>query len=206
MAHLMTLQQPAQNLVLQAQGGDVDAFEELIRRYRGRLERQVEVRMGPALRGQMDPGDLLQETLAKAFESIGHFRWQGEDSFYRWLAGIAEHLIWKAAKKRPLEPLRLDPKDPKQLSPEKRLRRKERFERLQAALAGLSREQREAIRLSRLEGLSLKEAAQRMGKTAGAVQKLVARGLIALRRSLGDTESLHLPEGTLEEKDEAADE
>lgn len=161
--------------------------------------------MGAAVRGQLEPADILQETLARAFESIGHFQWQGEDSFYQWLGSIAEHLIWNASKKKTLEPLRLELKDRGDISPGKKLRRDERFDRLKTALADLSPDHREAITLTRMEGLSLGDAAKRMGRTPGAVQKLVARALLALRKSLDDTESLHLPDRSLRDEEESAE-
>jgi RNA polymerase sigma-70 factor (ECF subfamily) len=188
---------PTHALLRQAQAGSREAFESLVLRYRERLERQIEARMGRGVRLQLEAADVLQDTLARAFESIAHFRWQGEDSVYRWFASIAEHLIWNAAKKRTPEPLRLEPEAGRDTSVGKQLRREERFDRLQRALAALTPEQREAILLTRIEGLSLKEAAERLGRSADAVQKLVARGLLALRRSIGDTESLRLPERSL---------
>ncbi len=62
------------------------------------------------------------------------------------------------------------------------------------ALAQLTPDQRQAIQLSRIDGLKIREIAERMEKTPDAVQQLIARGLRSLRRHFGDTESLHLPD------------
>jgi RNA polymerase sigma-70 factor (ECF subfamily) len=201
----MVLERSEQDLTRQAQEGSAEAFEALIERHRERLKGQIQARMGPAVRAQLEADDLLQDTFAKAFESIRHFQWRGEDSFYRWLGSIAEHLIWNASKRRGCEPLRLEPRAPGDGSVSKRLRRAERFERLKKALANLSPDLREALILSRLDGLGLKEVAQRMGRSPGAIQKLVARALLALKRSFGDTESLRLPDRSLRGEESAGD-
>ncbi len=150
--------------------------------------------MGESLKAKTGVEDLLQETLMRAFGSIEKFRWQGEESFYRWLGSIAEHLIRNAAQKKTWS--RLEAKDvtATQESPSKVLRREERFDRLEKALGGLNADQRKAITLSRLEGLKVKEIAARMNRSEDAVHKLLARAVLNLRRSFGDTESLALPD------------
>ena len=50
------------------------------------------------------------------------------------------------------------------------------------------------ILLSRIEGLSIKEIAQRMRRSESAVKNLLLRALKGLRSSFGDTESLRLPD------------
>ena len=83
------------------------------------------------------------------------------------------------------------------------LRRNERFDRLQESIDNLSAEYREVIVLARIEGLRIKEIAQRMNRSPDAVKKLLRRGLKKLRDGFGETESLHLPDRSL--KTEEAD-
>jgi RNA polymerase sigma-70 factor (ECF subfamily) len=194
----MALEHSPVDLLRRAQGGDTEAFAALVEAYRPRLERQIEARMGAAVRSRLEPADVLQETIARALSSIGHLDPQGEDSIYRWLGSIAEHLIRNAQKKKSPELLRVEPLDRESASGGRRLRRQERFERLEGSLRGLPPDQRQALLLTRVDGLSLKDVAARMGRTPGAVQKLVARALLSLRQSFGDTESLHLPDRRLE--------
>ena len=192
----MTDEKPIRALVREAQAKDHAAFQDLVARYRDRLEHQIKARMGQSLKAKtgVEVEDLLQETLMRAFGSIEKFRWQGEESFYRWLGSIAEHLIRNAAQKKTWS--RLEAKDvtATQESPSKALRREERFDRLEKALGGLNADQRKAITLSRLEGLKVKEIAARMNRSEDAVHKLLARAVLNLRRSFGDTESLALPD------------
>jgi RNA polymerase sigma-70 factor (ECF subfamily) len=185
-------------LVLKAKSGDREAFGKLADRYRPRLLRQVEARMGAGVRMKLEVEDVLQETFACALESIGKFVWEGEDSFYLWLAGIAEHVISNAARKKGGRPLNL-PFDPAWTgaSPSKNLRREERFQRLEGAVRRLSADHREVLRLARFEGLKVQEIATLMRRSPNAVYKLLARALEELRKDIGDTGSLHLPDRPL---------
>jgi len=181
-----------------AQGGDRRAFERAIAAVEADLRRAIDRHLGRSLRVAVDPEDILQETLLRAFESIGRFSWDGERSFQRWLQGIAENLILAAADKRrrrAVLEVRRPSQSPSQASPSRALRREERWERLEKSLALLSPDHREVIRLSRIEGLEVREIAERMGRTPSAVKNLLLRALKELKRSFGDTESLHLPAG-----------
>jgi RNA polymerase sigma-70 factor (ECF subfamily) len=201
----MDTQEPTQDLVTKAQKGDSEAFGKLAERYRVRLERQIDARMGAKVRGQLDPADVVQETLTRAYQSIGLFRWQGEESFYTWLAGIAEHLLWNVSKKKVWQPLRIDRPASSSHSPSKEARREERFDRLEKALQGLAPDQKKVIRLSRIEGLSLKEIAAVMGRSPGAVQKLLSRAILRLKESFGETESIRLPDRAVRLDDGSGD-
>ena len=77
------------------------------------------------------------------------------------------------------------------------VRRGERFERLEKALASLSPDHREVVVLARIEGLQMKEIAQRMERSVTAVQNLLFRALKELKKAFGDTGSFHLPDRRL---------
>ena len=198
----MVTDNSTENLVRSAQGGDRDAFEEIVERFQARLERQIRSRMGAAARATVEVEDVLQETFAGAFESIRKVKWQGEECFYRWLGSIAEHLIWAAAEKKGKSPLKLELDVPaKETSPSKSFRRNERFDRLESALNQLSDDHRTVIVLARLERLGIHEVARRMDRSSNAAKKLLARALLELRRSFGDTESMHLPDRFFETRE-----
>jgi len=189
---------PTEALVARAKVGDRAAFDALAERFHSRLEAQVESRLGNRLRAVMGADDVIQSTLTRAWEALARFEWRDEESFYRWLAGIAEHLIWSASQKKGLSEIRLERDVPASAaSPSRNLRREERFARLKEALRGLSEPHREAVMLARIEGLKVKEIAARMGRSEDAVKKLLARALISLKDVMGDTESLGLPDRSL---------
>jgi RNA polymerase sigma-70 factor (ECF subfamily) len=183
-------------LIEQAKQGDAAAFNALVREFRPRLEDAVRTRVGTHLATRVEIDDLLQETLLWAFKSVATFQWGGDDSFFRWLRGIAEHVILKAAQrenKRLVLPLLNDVAN-HDVTPSTALRRDERFERLQAALNSLSPDHRRVILLTRIERLTLDEIARRMERSKDAVKQLLRRALEQLRRNFGETESIHLPD------------
>jgi RNA polymerase sigma-70 factor (ECF subfamily) len=73
-----------------------------------------------------------------------------------------------------------------QTSPSGRVERQERLVRLADALAALPEDQRRAVELKHLHGLSLVEVATRMDRSVPAVAGLLQRGLRALRQDLGE--------------------
>jgi RNA polymerase sigma-70 factor (ECF subfamily) len=179
-----------QLLVEKAQAGDRGALERLIAHYRKRLAAGIDAIPRPR---HVEPEEVLQDTFARALASIGRFRWQGEDSFYFWLCGIANNVIRKQSRtSRTIQlPERVPGTTP---SPSQALQRDERFDRLEDAFAHLKEEYREVLRLAKLEGLKVKEIAARMHRSENAVRHLMARALMELKKSFGDTESLHLPD------------
>jgi RNA polymerase sigma-70 factor (ECF subfamily) len=194
----MATGEPMSALVRKAQEGDRRAFDEIVGRYRSRLETQVRARLGERLRSLVEVDDVLQDVFTSAYSSISRFQWRDEESFYRWLGGIAEHLIWNQSQKKGLGQLRLEREPPAGgVSPSRGLRREERFERLEKALEDLTPEQRRAVMLARIEGLKVREIAERMDRSTEAVKKLLARAVLRLRRSFGDTESFSLPDRQL---------
>lgn len=199
MGEAMAIQEPTTDLVAKARTGDRQAFGALAERYRSRLLRQIESRMGAGVRTKLAADDVLQETFAVALESIERLSCEGDEGVYRWFAGIAEHVISNAARTKSGRWLEIK-RDVSAggSSPSQHLRRNERFERLQGALKALSAEHREALLLSRVEGLKIAEIAERMNRSPNAVYKLIARALVEVRRIFGDTDSLNLPDRTLE--------
>ncbi|MBI4586114.1 MAG: sigma-70 family RNA polymerase sigma factor [Planctomycetes bacterium] len=182
-------------LVEKAQGGQREAFDELYRLCREKLEHHVQTRLGRHLRSKVDAEDVLQEAFVQAWKSIGRLEWAGEGAFFQWLKGIAEHAILNLANRGQTPKLFFLEHDlpASQPSPSRALRRGERFDRLQEALDSLSPDYREAVHLVRIEGLKIKEAAERMNRTPKAVMHLLERALKKLKDSFGDTESLGLP-------------
>lgn len=192
----------SQDLFLRkARGGDRKAFESLLEACRAELEKYARARIGEHLRSRVEIDDVLQETFTRAWESIGRVQWTGQDTFLRWLKGIARHVILQQAERAKPSELIYLAEEPcaDEPSPSRSLRREERFARLKEAVDRLPPEYREAVFLVRLKGLEIKEAAGRMGRTPKAVTHLLSRGLKKLRELLADTESLGLPPERLEE-------
>lgn len=188
-----------EELIGRVQAGEFGAMAGILDRYGARVGAFVRSRMGRS-GGEHDPEDIVQETFVRAMERARSFRWSGEGLFFRWLCGIAQNLLANAvAKDRrrrqappPLPPVSTVP------SPSRVLRREERLTRLEEAFRHLSSEQREVLRLARLEGLGYGEIAERLGRSPEAVRQIASRGIKRLREILEATESLSLPQRPLE--------
>ena len=179
-----------------AASGDADAFDELIHTQLDRLSTHVKSRLGPRLRESIESDDVVQETILKACSAVQNFVWTGEGPFFRWLARIAEHVIWTVSQKQRVK-LALAPVRDGRVTPSTRAARQERRERLDRALGDLTDEHRVVITLTRLEGLPIAEVATRMGRSPNAVKKLLARALAKLRSRYGEsTGSLRVVESS----------
>ena len=191
----MTSDRATEERVEAARRGDRGAFDQLVGGVQHELRAFVVSRLGPIVRQQVEPEDVVQETLLKAFESIKRFQWNGSQSLKNWLFAIAEHLIRNTSRKRTLptggSSLSLQSNEP---SPSRAMRREERLDRLRDSLKSLSSDHRLVVELSRIEGLKIKDIAERMDRSPGAVKQLLSRALDNLREGFGDTESLNLPD------------
>jgi len=174
-----------QRLLADARGGNPVAFDALLDRHRGRLTAFVASRMHPALRGHLEPDDIVQEACLEASRKITGFVDRGPHGFYHWLVRIAEFKLLEAnrhrtAKKRGSPaPLRAEP-PAMQTSVAGRVGRGEHALRIAEALERLPESQAAAVRLRYLQGLSVAETAERLETTPAAVKALVARGLAQL--------------------------
>ncbi len=207
-------------LISAARGGDREAFEDLLKRFAGVVERTVEAEAGQHLRRRMDAEDLVQEALLRAFQSIGQFRGENDASFRSWLETVARHAVQDAGRRlgafggqRRFEMSIEQGADEGASSwtleselaaggatPSQVVRRDERFDRLKRVLATLSEDHSRVIFLARVQGLPIKEVARRMDRTPEATSMLLMRALIKLREAFGPTESFHLPGRSLEEE------
>ena len=83
-------------LVVRAQAGDYDAFEQLVRRH----QRRVYATAYGIVKNSAEAEEVSQETFLSAFEHLEGFR--GESQFSTWLFRVARnHALMKLRKKRP---------------------------------------------------------------------------------------------------------
>src|SRR5882724_6941622 len=83
-----------QKLVKRAQGGDLEAYDALIRRYQERIYATVYQMTA----NHEDANDLAQETFIKAFQALKSFK--GDSSFFTWLYRIAVNKTINFLKQR----------------------------------------------------------------------------------------------------------
>ena len=163
-------------LVELARGGDKEAFGQLYDHYHVSVFRFLYYRVSSTTLAE----DLTAETFFRALRSMNSFRWQGKD-FGAWLMTIARNLTadhFKAGRTR-LEQTTEDVTtlDSTTEGPEGEVLAALTNEALIAALADLPGEQRDCLVMRFLEGLSIAETAEALGRSAGAVKQLQLRGV-----------------------------
>jgi RNA polymerase sigma-70 factor (ECF subfamily) len=170
-------------LVELARSGDKEAFGQLYDHYHVSVYRFLYYRVGSVALAE----DLTSETFFRALRSMSSFRWQGKD-FGAWLMTIARNLTadhFKAGRTR-LEQTTEDMQtlDSAAEGPELEVLTTLTNEALLAALRDLPTEQRECLVMRFLQGLSIAETADLLGRSAGAVKQLQLRGVRNLAKVL----------------------
>lgn len=177
-------------LIRRIQAGDEEAFPVLFRRYEGVLRAKLREVLPAGLRRKVSASDLLQETRIVALRRCIEFHTQPDGTFRGWLLKILNHKVRDAirnykhtAKRGAVAELeRGDRPDTSyfvadQPSPSEFAMAKELRNKIQQAINALPEDYQEVLRLTRLEGLTLREAADRMGRTREATKKLYGRAL-----------------------------
>lgn len=174
-------------LVALAQQGDAEAFGALYDRYVSLVYRYIYYRVGTVPLTE----DLVSETFLRALRRIASFSWQGRD-FAAWLITIARNLIadhYKSSRYR-LEVSTADllaaggDRTDGQTT-EGQVLSSLASAALLDAVRQLNSEQQECIVLRFLQGLSVAETAQAMGKNEGAIKALQYRAVRSLARLVG---------------------
>src|SRR5215213_8158221 len=163
-------------LVELARGGDSEAFGQLYDHYQGSVYRFIFHRTRSSTLAE----DLTSETFLRALRNMSGFRWQGRD-FGAWLMTIARNLCtdhFKAGRTR-LEPTTEDMRvhDDAAEGPEDAVLSGLTNEVLLGGLRQLSDEQRDCLIMRFLQGLSIAETAEVLGRSEGAIKQLQLRGV-----------------------------
>jgi len=188
-----------QRLVALAKAGDESALERLCRVYGERVLRIIRMRMGPELRTKLQSIDLVQDAFISALRSLENFTYENEGDFLRWISKIAENRI-----RDNLDKFHADKRDIRREIPLNNYRqpnqdsvvrnyepmtsttqsmiisKQEDLDKLEKAIDRLKPEYKEVIILTKIEGLSYKEAAEQLGKSPDAVRMILSRAMAAL--------------------------
>ena len=179
---------PDAALVARVQSGNVDGFEELVRRH----SRRIFGTLAGLLGNVDDAHDATQEVFLKAFENIGRF--QGRSKFSTWLTSIAINAGTDLLRQRkPSEPLGEGQGDegfrPKQVhkwaeDPERMLAASQMNALVRESVLRLPEKYRIAVLLRDINQLSTEEAAAALDLSVPALKARVLRGRLMLRESL----------------------
>jgi RNA polymerase sigma-70 factor (ECF subfamily) len=183
-------------LIRQAQQGDTQAFEELVRQY----DRAV-LRLAIHLTGSLEDGqDVYQEAFLRAYINLKNFRF--ECSFYTWIYRIVtnlclDHLRKKHSRMRDLtttispdgEEEKVVERMPDQsatASPERSLAGRELRDRICRALGTLTPRERTVFELKHYHGLRLRTVAGMLNTTEGTIKNTLFRATHKLRFELAE--------------------
>jgi len=172
-------------LVAQAQQGDQVAFATLYEQYRPLVYRFLRRRLDGA---DETVEDLTEDVFVKLYEKLDRYVERGLP-FTAWLYRIAHNQLVDYVRTLPRHTAQsLDVvADVPEHQTGSEYRSVLDRETLEPALARLTAEQRKAVELRFLQGMSVAETAAAMGRSEEAVKKLQARALANLRRSLTET-------------------
>ncbi len=171
-----------ETLIAAARQGDTQAFDQLVRLYQSAI-----YNVAYRILGDEDAAsDATQDAFLSAYKAIGKFR---GGSFQGWLLRIVTNTCYdqlRRKKRQPttsLEGVYLDSVPPwaEDEEPEEYALRQELGRIIQQGLSTLPPEQRVALVLSDIQGLSYQEIAEVMGTGLGTVKSRLSRGRASLR-------------------------
>jgi RNA polymerase sigma-70 factor (ECF subfamily) len=178
-------EQAEERLLVEAAQKDPTRFAELYELNFERVYAFVARRVGDRDSAE----DLTSEVFHKALANLWRFEWRGVP-FAAWLLRIAANAITDRAQRTGRE-LAVD--DPPEISTEAStlvdMEEVERRARLFRLVDELPEDQRRVIAMRFAEEKSIREIAEALGRTEGAVKQLQFRGLQTLRMQLKDTKS-----------------
>lgn len=185
---------PDHEAVARCKKGDVDAFEEIVRKYQKKM-----LNISFRIIGNSDDAlEVAQDAFVSAYRNIGRFR--GSARFSTWLCAIVVNLSRNRVKqvrtRMQREQLTLD--DPAEdegryrknepasggLNALEVLEKKERDRKMQECIDSLGAEFRETLVLRDMEGFSYEEIGDMLKIAGGTVRSRLSRAREALRTCL----------------------
>lgn len=168
----------------QAQSGDSKAYESLLREVLPFLKAIISHKLS-GLPSEQE--DLVQEAVI-AIHKARH-TYQPERNFTYWASAIVRYKlvdfyrrngIRKTVSLEQINDFSVPPEDPFEVN---------KTEKIEKALDLLPDDQREAVRMTKLQGLSTTEAANKMGISSGALRVRIHRAYEKLRQILSEESS-----------------
>ena len=178
-------------LVQAAQGGDITAFEQLLKRY----DRNVFRIAQHITQNREDAEDVVQDAFLKAYQKLDQF--QGNSKFYTWLVRIAvNEALMRLRKRKSDKTVSMDDEVeteegtmPREFAdwspnPEQQLSQSELKDLLGRTIQGLPASFRTVFVLRDVEGMSTEETAEMLGLSVPAVKSRLLRARLQLRERL----------------------
>jgi RNA polymerase sigma-70 factor (ECF subfamily) len=186
--------------------GDQAALAELLKQYRPRLRRMVQLRLDRRLQGRVDPSDVLQEAFFEISRRAADTASQAELPFFLWLRMMTGQKLLEIHRRHLGTQLRDADREislcesypevnshllasqllGKLTSASQAAMRAERQSQLEATLNSLEPLDREILTLRHFEELSNAEVAQVLGLSKSAASNRYIRALVRLKERLSD--------------------
>lgn len=178
-----------EELVQRIKNGDMDAFEELVCRYEGKIYSVAYRFMG----NHADAGDLAQDTFIRMYQALPGFR--GDSSFATWLYRIAANAcrdeLRKRQRRRNVSMDELIEHSPTNVPvaasadlPEEAAQRHETQRQVQECLDRLSGDHKLILLMREIQGMSYEEIAAVLGCSLGTVKSRISRARNALKEKI----------------------
>jgi RNA polymerase sigma-70 factor (ECF subfamily) len=187
-----------------ASRGDEAALSGLIETYLPRLRGYVRVHIGEDLRRRESADDIVQSVCRELVERETCLRFPCEEAFRAWLftaalSKVREKGRFHRREKRDVgreaaaagseaDDRLLAQAYASAYSPSRQAMAREHVDRFEHALASLDDDHRQVIALAKIADLPLAAVAEAMGRSEGAVRKLLGRALLKLSNQLEDRE------------------
>ncbi len=177
-------------LVEQLKLGSEEAFKQMVTSWQDMV---YNTSLG-LVQSEMDAEDVTQEVFVKAWESIGGFKGESKLSTWLYRITVTKSLDFLRSRKRKKrfayvqslfginDEMVVDPAD--FLHPGIQVEKKQLAVALFKAVDTLPEQQKAAFVLSRVEGLNHKEVSEVIGTTVPAVESLLQRAKLNLRKKL----------------------
>jgi RNA polymerase sigma-70 factor (ECF subfamily) len=182
-------------LIRAAQGGDTEAFEQLVRSYD-----QAVLRMAlNLLHSPEDARDIYQEAFLRVYRKLPQFRF--DCSFSTWLYRIVANLCLDQIRKRKvrkeeasaittpsgeMDRFQFLPEQRADVDPQRQLMSSEVSERINAVLETLTPRERLVFEMRHYQGMRLRAIGESLGVTEEAAKNCLFRATQKMRAALGD--------------------
>lgn len=181
------------NLIRETKEGSVEAFRQLFERYHKRVYNMIYRMVG----NDQDAADLTQEVFLRVYNSLHLLK--SEEAFFTWVRTVAINIcrdhfrkVGRTIRTDSLDQT-IDLEDGEvqrevvdwSANPERLLEKKDFQESVQRAISSLSEEHRIVVILHHIEGMDVKDIADRLHVPVGTVKSRLARGRDDLKRKLG---------------------
>jgi RNA polymerase sigma-70 factor (ECF subfamily) len=182
--------------IAEARGGSRPALEHLLQACCRYLLALANRELGAALRSRLDPVDIVQDTLMKAWRSFPQFQGKTEADWLAWLRQILLHNLANERRRHVRTVMRSIRREVRLAEaslvllpehPGREAQAREQDEALEDALRRLPERYRQVLRLHTQEELTFTQVGEHLHCSAEAIRKLWGRAAEHLARNLGDS-------------------